>query len=397
MKKLILLIALVFTAFSFSSTHAASLNCSSINSEINNYSTYKAKVDTLFSKILEADTATQKSYHTRLSTLTSKYLKQVDPVKQKKVYVVLWYINCQNEKTLVQWREISHENMWKNPNEFKNGDYYFPNFKFSIPEDWEKILWGDRDDWSGQLFYDKTDRNNSISIFSHIRFKCPEIYTYCSWEENIERSWKEELNLLLDYQKKKKGIDYSITSDFVLPWRQDIYMAPDKKSYIFLVDERIVTVGFWTYNKEFIKRFFSNIKYDSFVQNNVHKKIIKDFWNGLVIRWNWNKALLYKNEKFLYESYISDLVPTGSSELITSIAQVEQWKSWIYVLINWHNWTSELLLFDINWENKKVLKEWFADVLWRMNKKIIHRFELMTNKRVKLFYHDWSNEIVVVQ
>ena len=102
MKKLLLLCFLLFTIIPFNSTHAASLNCTLMNSEINNYPTYKVKIDSLFSKILEENTTVQEGYYKKLSTLTSKYLKQVDPITQKNIYTLLWYINCENDSRLLQ-------------------------------------------------------------------------------------------------------------------------------------------------------------------------------------------------------------------------------------------------------------------------------------------------------
>jgi aspartyl-tRNA synthetase len=75
-------------------------SCSSINTEINNYSDIKTKVDNLFSKLSKKNSSVKSKYFTKIDNITTKYLDKTDKVKQKKLYTIIGYLKCENDEKL---------------------------------------------------------------------------------------------------------------------------------------------------------------------------------------------------------------------------------------------------------------------------------------------------------
>jgi aspartyl-tRNA synthetase len=86
------------------------VDCKSINTEINNYSDIKTKVDNLFSKLSKKNSSVKSKYFTKIDKITEKYLKKLDKEKQKKMYTIVGYLKCENDEVLGGNDDVSINN-----------------------------------------------------------------------------------------------------------------------------------------------------------------------------------------------------------------------------------------------------------------------------------------------
>ena len=97
--KILLTSIILLWLWNINGANAGEFTCSLINTEINNYSDYKSKIDNLFTKLSKKDEATKNKYYKKISSVTNKYLQKLDKIKQKKFYTIIGYLKCKNEKT----------------------------------------------------------------------------------------------------------------------------------------------------------------------------------------------------------------------------------------------------------------------------------------------------------
>lgn len=103
------------------------------------------------------------------------------------------------------------------------------------------------------------------------------------------------------------------------------------------------------------------------------ENILKDYKNGLILTNENNEiCLLYDDNRLMHRS--------GIFAWTCLISQVEKWKSGIYILDTGTAWYSNLIMFDKNNQKNYLIKAWNT----------INKFELMTDKRIKLFYSERS-------
>jgi len=77
-----------------------SFSCESINKDIKTYPVYEWKVNNLFKILSKKDDKIKKSYFTKIDKLTKKYLDILDKEKQNKLYTIVWYLKCENDRVL---------------------------------------------------------------------------------------------------------------------------------------------------------------------------------------------------------------------------------------------------------------------------------------------------------
>jgi len=94
--KILLTSIILLWLWNINGANAGEFTCSLINTEINNYSDYKSKIDNLFTKLSKKDEATKNKYYKKISSVTNKYLQKLDKIKQKKLYTIVWYLKCEN-------------------------------------------------------------------------------------------------------------------------------------------------------------------------------------------------------------------------------------------------------------------------------------------------------------
>jgi len=272
-----------------------------------------------------------------LNNLRSKINKVLKnkKINWKKIFFLLKILETElsiiTDKTICKWEtlnsiinskfeEINHKNYWNNKNIFTKWGYFFPNFKFSIPTNWEKDTAHDTDTFSGQSFYDKYNQYLSFYIKNISLWWCKEIFTRCYDNKDlVVINWKEKVELYVKYQKEE-WISYS--KKWYLSWLDKIvYISDDKNNYIFSIDNELVELGFWEQLDEKIKnQILNSIVVDS-VANKWLKYNSKNFW----VKFKYPKI----NTVFLENTPIK--ITENIKENKISIHWKSHWKLEIYV------------------------------------------------------------------
>jgi len=198
---------------------------------------------------------------------------------------------------------------------------------------------------------------NKCKVFSSLK-KWRKIYT-------VETFWK--------YKKELRDWPWSNI------WECGIYWVFEKKSKNVLFLNLSIMDAFWIDPATIEVKEKINLTKD---------KIIKDFWNGLIVRERWEKAFLYFWKKLIY---ISDLM--WGVWWSSTIKKVEKWKNGVYVFETWAWFHSSLVIINNNWQSRNIyVTDWQSDL-----NENLYDFKLMTNKRVKLFLEkdDWKKSIKI--
>ncbi len=110
----------------------------------------------------------------------------------------------------------------------------------------------------------------------------------------------------------------------------------------------------------------------------LESKLIKDYWKWYTLKDDGSTKKLLLDWK---------IIKTFSSK--SMISQFEVWKSWTYFLIKYFSSDWKLL-----WTNLYNYWKW---IIFSKSWKSISKFELLMNKEMKIFFSDWSSEILKVK
>jgi len=193
-------------------------------------------------------------------------------------------------------------------------------------------------------------------------------------------------------------------------------------------------------NDKFYTTYYINKQYIYYIREDYNSrwkktaltkyKVLKSIWDWFSIKrkineeWKISEILFFSNKElskgYHYEkdTYIEDNKSNENFTIINLISKVfvvwtfildkensriydftskqfspliiKKWKSWVFILFINSTKTTELIFINNNWD-RKILDKWFTEKIkdTYMDFKIIKRiydFELMINKKVKIFY-----------
>ena len=327
--KILLTSIILLWLWNINGANAGEFTCSLINTEINNYSDYKSKIDNLFTKLSKKDEATKNKYYKKISSVTNKYLQKLDKIKQKKLYTIVWYLKCENDK---KFDKLTNDNFFSykldklwNLYAIKLGQSYFVD---STSNDWSiinniKIIWN-------FLIYDWTSTGWTIKKVYDIELKKKVgwvIFWKLVWNNIIygcDTSWYwpwsvQVLNLNIKEFKNFRPSNLNVYS-CLLKWKSLYFTLIDQNNnkedykYDLLGSELYVNAvrfndTWWAdanyvYSKIFIKKYNKKWTFIKYIWANIEARqnsmYTYFYYNWKLINTVKNKI---KNDKYLIYGY----------------------------------------------------------------------------------------------
>lgn len=171
-------------------------------------------------------------------------------------------IDYEKDSAKIIWESITHDNFWHNQKYFTKGNYNFADIEFSLPVHWERFVAMDTWTKSWHDFYNP-QKTKRLFITHYFINKCPELFTYCSPEEYVERTWKEDLDLLISFLNKREWLElpHEYTLDNL--WEKAM-VSKDRERYYFEIDGNVLSFQFsfedWIHDTDFIDQVLSSIQ-----------------------------------------------------------------------------------------------------------------------------------------
>ncbi len=277
------------------------LNCVNISMKINHdYPNYGRKINHLIYTLSKKEQKVKMSYYSKIKSLTNKYLLKLDKNSQKKLYTIVGYLKCENEKYLNiykkgnfelfdDWIEIRSNFNWKLTN------YYFYLDNKLILED--SFFWG-------------TPKTFPYEIINSLDLKNPALYI--NYNGKVKKSW------------------------FYGNWYTKALLRGEKWTFIKYI---------WGWVEARQNKLYTYFYYNWKLINTVKNKIKNDkyliFWDNYNWNW-WDKYLTsyYAKKKLnLYYATFEE-----ANDRIFFVKEIDGWQiNFAYDLEEWkmEDWTFE--------------------------------------------------------
>lgn len=182
--------------------------------------------------------------------------------------------NESNSQTIAvseDWKLVSYDNLWNNPQVISKPPYNFPNVKFYYPGNWTFRCCGDMDHAS-EHFINPPNRNSSspyIRITDFVLTGCPNSQSSCALDKTIKLSANEKYRQLIS----------AISSENILPkirieklevdafvFKKTEKSGQISKAFLINLGNDVMEVDFINYEllgDSFITKFLNNVSPDS--------------------------------------------------------------------------------------------------------------------------------------
>lgn len=275
-----------------------------------------------------------------------------------------------------------------------NANYSMSGIDGDKLSDYEKVIIKSRLKKYINRYELKNWNEKTLKLLKKVWIKLREInekYNNKSWHkrELYRFIWWEIYNLYLSKQDNTEKIVKTfspgvyITQNKYWLWYTKVYIY-GKEIFSDRTLDEVICNYYWLYDCSF------NIKNNYEISEDVVSKIKNKAIQSIKFHKEWipEKVNFKLLSIFFYEWVNSYLLDVDNKKIITwwlqFIKNFKIWKSWYYFISDWY-WKPELFFVNKNWYIKKLF--WFST-----DNSSLLDYELLTNKRVKLYLSKWDWE-----
>ena len=374
MKKIVLAITIMI--FSLSGVNAEEFNCKNNSVKIMNYLNYKEKIDNFYERLSLKNKEDRTNTYFKIEKITSNYLEKNYLNKNKKIYIIIWYLNCENyeakrkfiEKNKIYFKKIKNDiydkELYNSFPKIKKENLIISNKKYITPV---RPITNNNSD----IYF--SENNNNVQ-FNISKDNYVLNWKITSWVNKMEVIWNWDMEpyLLKNFKKLDTSFKYNISTKFknLKEWKNSYLIRAYSNYYIY---ESIITINYINYDSiKNPKKTNNNYSYKWDYNKNPTYKIVKDnnefieYWLGLGFGnylfeidnynikitndmgnsyWNydWNNiTILDKNNKKL--AFIKDMKFTIDDFSNPKIKVLKN--TWDLIFSVWgHEWPTNYMIF----------------------------------------------------